>query len=205
MLAILSTLVILVRIVNPLQYPNTTTTTTTAEYYPVSWWFTALSKVIFPTKERPCIQSMNNLGQRLRVIQILPSKHVDTDWYVLFTVSVQDNFSKTSTSPCKKWCLEDDFLKIKRVIFSGRYHFMVCFYRWMSFFEPKKTWVLLKNRSQAFIFAGSSFEVNQLQSSLHAFAALRSDGSVITWGRIGDGGSSKALQHQSLWDGKDDG
>ena len=41
-------------------------------------------------------------------------------------------------------------------------------------------------------------QVNQLQSSLHAFAALRSDGSVITWGRIGDGGNSQALQSQRL-------
>ena len=55
-------------------------------------------------------------------------------------------------------------------------------------------------------------DVNQIQSSLplgglwlatyayshlrHAFAALKSDGSVVTWGRIGDGGDSKGMGGQ---------
>ena len=37
-------------------------------------------------------------------------------------------------------------------------------------------------------------DVNQIQSSLHAFAALRSDGSVVTWGKLDDGGNSSNVQ-----------
>ena len=36
-------------------------------------------------------------------------------------------------------------------------------------------------------------DVNQIQSSLHAFAAIRSDGSVVTWGKMDDGGNSSAV------------
>lgn len=31
-------------------------------------------------------------------------------------------------------------------------------------------------------------DVNQIQSTLHAFAAIRSDGSVVAWGKMDDGG-----------------
>lgn len=50
--------------------------------------------------------------------------------------------------------------------------------------------------------------MNQIQSSLHAFAAIRSDGTVVTWGKLDDGGSSIAVSLVSeaggdCWSGVD--
>lgn len=48
------------------------------------------------------------------------------------------------------------------------------------------------------IFRFKFQDVNQIQSSLHAFAALRSDGSVVTWGKLDDGGNSSNVQRGRL-------
>ena len=38
--------------------------------------------------------------------------------------------------------------------------------------------------------------VQQIQATDHAFAAIRGDGSVVTWGFAGTGGDSSAVQDQ---------
>ena len=57
----------------------------------------------------------------------------------------------------------------------------------------------LKEATFSYLFMRASSlnkcqDVNQIQSSLHAFAALRSDGSVVTWGKLDDGGNSSNVQ-----------
>ncbi|CAE7208500.1 unnamed protein product, partial [Symbiodinium sp. CCMP2456] len=36
----------------------------------------------------------------------------------------------------------------------------------------------------------------QIRSTMHAFAAIRKDGTVVTWGRVDAGGDSSAVQTQ---------
>ena len=58
------------------------------------------------------------------------------------------------------------------------------------------TWGLAEDGGDSSAVQDQLKNVQQIQATRRAFAALLGDGSVVTWGFVGAGGCSRAVQHQ---------